>query len=92
MTCQKCQSHDAEPILSWTIVGRKMTIPALHKWACLNRECRHEWPREITSPIVALASPTSPDLLTPEVAYDPYKAAQALRRRQTTVPPAPRAA
>jgi hypothetical protein len=65
MTCPKCQSHDAEPILNWTISGRKMTIPALHLWACLNRECRHEWPREIPTPIVAPAS-------LQEVAYDSH--------------------
>jgi hypothetical protein len=35
-------------------------------------ECRHQWPREITNPIVALASPASPEFLTQEVAYDSY--------------------
>jgi hypothetical protein len=38
MTCQKCQSQHAEPIMSWTISGRKMTVPQLSMWACLNRE------------------------------------------------------
>jgi hypothetical protein len=73
MTCPKCRSHNAEPVESWTIIGRKMTLPLLRMWACLNRECRHQWPREFTSPIVTLASPPSPDQLTQEVAYDPRK-------------------
>jgi hypothetical protein len=69
MTCPKCQSHHAEPIVSWTISGRKLTIPQVRMWACLNRDCRHEWPREVlTSPII-LASPTSPDVIQ-EVAYE----------------------
>ncbi|HEY6262677.1 MAG TPA: hypothetical protein VIW47_13845 [Nitrospiraceae bacterium] len=49
MTCPKCRSHNAEPIESWTISGRKLTIPLLRLWACVNRECRHQWPRELTS-------------------------------------------
>ena len=73
MTCQKCQSQNAEPIVIWTISGRKMTIPQLRLWAWLNLECRHQWPREFTSPIVTLASPACPDLLTQEVTYDPCK-------------------
>jgi len=72
MTCPKCQSQNAEPIVSWTISGRKMTLPQVRLWACLNLECRHQWPREITNPIVALASPASPEFLTQEVAYDSY--------------------
>ena len=73
MTCPKCQSQNAEPIVSWTISGRKMTVPQLRMWACLNRECRHQWPREFISPSVALTSPACPDLLTQEVAYGPRK-------------------
>ena len=64
MTCPKCQSQNAEPIMNWTISGRKMTVPQLRMWACLNQDCRHQWPRE---------SPAPPDLLTQEVAYDPCK-------------------
>lgn len=70
MTCPKCQSQNAEPIVSWTISGRKMTIPQLRLWACLNLDCRHQWPRAITSPIATLAFPAGPDLQTQEVAYD----------------------
>jgi hypothetical protein len=56
MTCPKCQSPNTEPTLSWTICGRKMTPPQIRVWACLNLKCRHEWPREITSPMVASIS------------------------------------
>lgn len=73
MTCPKCQSPNAEPIVSWTISGRKMTLPQVRLWACLNLRCRHQWPREFTNPMVALASPGGPELLTQEVAYDSYK-------------------
>ncbi len=55
MTCPKCQSHNAEPIVSWTISGRKMTIPQVRMWACLNLDCRHRWPRELSSPIQEVA-------------------------------------
>jgi hypothetical protein len=48
MTCQKCQSQHVEPIVSWTISVRRKIMPQLSMWACLNRECRHEWPREFT--------------------------------------------
>ena len=51
MTCPKCRSHNAEPIETWTISGRKLTIPLLRLWACVNRVCRHQWPRELSSPI-----------------------------------------
>jgi hypothetical protein len=71
MICPKCQSQHAEPIMSWTISGHKMTVPQLSMWACLNRECRHEWPREFTSPIEALASLPPPNLLSQEVPYGP---------------------
>jgi hypothetical protein len=71
MTCPKCSSQNAEPIVSWTISGSKMTVPQLRLWACLNRECRHQWPREFTSPTVTLPSPSRPDLKTQEVAHDP---------------------
>jgi hypothetical protein len=70
MTCPKCQSQNAEPIVSWTISGRKMTVPQVRMWACLNLKCRHQWPREFTSPIVVPASVPCPDLLTQEVAYE----------------------
>ena len=70
MTCPKCQSQNAEPTVSWTISGRKMTIPQVRMWACLNLKCQHQWPREFTNPIVALASLPCPDLLTQEVRYD----------------------
>jgi hypothetical protein len=45
MTCPKCR-HDAEPIETWTTSGRKMTLPLLRLWACMNGECRYQWPRE----------------------------------------------
>lgn len=61
MTCPKCLTHNAEPIESWTISGRKMTIPLLRLWACLNRDCRHQWPREFASSTVTLASPACSD-------------------------------
>ena len=78
MTCPKCRSHNAQPFESWTISGRKMTIPLLRLWACVNQDCRHQWPRESVSPIAALASPTCPDLPTQEVAYDPRKSSHSL--------------
>ena len=56
MTCPKCRSHHAQPFESWTIVGRKMTIPLLRLWACVNRDCRHQWPRELNSPIDGITS------------------------------------
>lgn len=71
MTCPKCRSHNAEPFESWTIVGRKMTIPLVRLWACVNQDCRHQWPRDFTSPLIPLASPACPDRRTQEVAYDP---------------------
>ncbi len=78
MTCPKCQSH-AEPIASWTISGHKMTIPLLHLWGCVNQDCRHQWPRDFTSPIVTLPSPPSPDQMpTQEVAYDPRNSSLSL--------------
>ena len=64
MTCPKCQSQYAEPIVSWTISGRKMTMPQLSMWACLNRVCRHEWPREPTSPVVVSMKDTPSDTQT----------------------------
>jgi hypothetical protein len=48
MTCPKCRSH-AEPTASWTISARKMTIPRVDLWACVNQDCRHEWPRDMSS-------------------------------------------
>ena len=53
MICPKCQSLNAEPTVSWTLCGRKMTLPQVRVWACLNLKCRYEWPRDITSPVVA---------------------------------------
>jgi hypothetical protein len=50
MTCPKCLSHRAEPTMSWTISGRKLTIPSVYLWACANPNCRHQWPRELSSP------------------------------------------
>jgi len=47
MTCPKCQSQNAKPILSWTLSGRKMTIPQLRLWACPNAVCLHQWPRKL---------------------------------------------
>jgi hypothetical protein len=71
MTSPKCHSHNAQPFESWTISGRKMTIPLVRLWACLNPDCRHQWPREFTSPIVTLAPPSGPDRQNQEVVYDP---------------------
>ena len=51
MTCPKCQNQNAEPIVSWTISGRKMTIPQLPLWACLNPVCLHQWRREVSEAI-----------------------------------------
>jgi hypothetical protein len=61
MTCPKCQSQYVEPIVSWTISGLKMTMPQLSMWACLNRVCRHEWPREPTSPVGVSTKDTPSD-------------------------------
>lgn len=70
MICPKCHSQNAQPTMSWTISGRKLTVPQLSLWACLNRECRYQWPRESTSPLAGLASLPRPDLLSQEVAYE----------------------
>ena len=51
MICPKCQSRNPEAIESWTISGRKMTIPLVRLWACMNQDCRHQWPRELRSSI-----------------------------------------
>ena len=66
MTCPKCRSHHAQPFESWTIVGRKMTIPLLRLWACVNRECRHQWPRELSSPIDGTSQAYLFDSLPPQ--------------------------
>lgn len=55
MTCPKCLTHHAEPIMSWTVSGRKFTIPAVRLWACVNQDCRHQWPREVSSPFQEVA-------------------------------------
>jgi hypothetical protein len=47
MTCPKCQSQNAAPFMSWTLSGRKMTMPQLRMWACRNPTCLHQWPREL---------------------------------------------
>lgn len=44
MICPKCQSQNAEPFMGWTLSGRKMTIPQLRMWACVNPTCLHIWP------------------------------------------------
>ena len=67
MTCPKCRSHHAKPIERWTLVGRKMTIPLVRLWACVNQDCRHQWPRDVTTSPIALASPEA----TQEVVYEP---------------------
>jgi hypothetical protein len=67
MTCPKCLSHHIEAIERWTIAGRKMTIPLVRMWNCLDRKCRHEWPREVIISPIALASPDT----IQEVAYEP---------------------
>jgi hypothetical protein len=69
MICPKCLSLHIEPIVGWTISGRKMTMPQLSLWACLNRECRHEWPREFTILIETPPSLPCPDLLSQEAPY-----------------------
>ena len=47
MTCPKCQSQNAKPFMSWTLSGRKRTIPQLRLWACQNAVCLHQWPRKL---------------------------------------------
>ena len=64
MICPKCQSQHTEPIVGWTISGRKMTVPQMRWWLCLNLECQHQWPREFTSPTAGPASLSRPDLLS----------------------------
>jgi hypothetical protein len=64
MTCPKCQSPNAEPTLGWTISGRRLTLPQLRLWACQNLECRYQWPREHTSPIVISVKDTPSDTQT----------------------------
>ncbi len=71
MTCPKCQSQHAEPIVNWTISGRKMTVPQIGMWACANPECQHQWPREIASLTESPASPPGPDLLSQDVPSGP---------------------
>ena len=69
MTCPKCQTRNVESTVRWTISGRKMTVPLVRMWACLNRKCQHEWPRESTSPNVGL---------TQEAVYDSCKGSLSL--------------
>ena len=47
MACPQCQSQNAKPFMNWTLSGRKMTIPQLRMWACLNAVCLHQWPRKL---------------------------------------------
>jgi hypothetical protein len=47
MACPQCQSQNAKPFMTRTLSGRKMTIPPLRMWACLNPTCLHKWPREL---------------------------------------------
>jgi hypothetical protein len=70
MTCPKCQRHNVEPIVSWTISGHKMTIPLLRLWACVNRECRHQWPRELSSPIDGITSLATAAAAAPDPGVD----------------------
>ena len=58
MVCPKCQSQRAEPIVSWTISGRKMTVPQMRWWACLNLECQHQWTRNSRIRRKSRVSPT----------------------------------
>ncbi len=51
-------SHHAQPFETWTLVGRKMTIPMVRLWACVNQECRHKWLRELSSPSHEVAQAT----------------------------------
>lgn len=60
MTCPKCLTHHAEPTMSWTVSGRKLTVPALHVWACVNQNCRHQWPRELDPPLEVAQHPFAP--------------------------------
>jgi hypothetical protein len=46
MSCPKCHGQKATPFMSWTISGRKMTVPQLQMWACVNPACLHQWPNE----------------------------------------------
>ena len=55
MTCPKCLTHHAEPITSWTISAHKMTIPRLELWACVNQDCRHQWPRDMSGVLQEVA-------------------------------------
>lgn len=46
MRCPRCQSQNATSFICWTLSGRKMTLPQVRMWACLDSTCRHQWPRE----------------------------------------------
>ena len=71
MVCPKCQGQRAEPIVRWTISGRKMTVPQMRWWACLNLECQHQWTREFTNPTESPASLPRPHLMSQEVPSGP---------------------
>jgi len=47
MACPQCQSQNGKPFMTRTLSGRKMTIPPLRMWACVNPTCLHKWPREL---------------------------------------------
>lgn len=49
MTCPKCLTHNAEPIVNWTMCCRKTTIPQFLMWECRNRDCLYQWPRDVSS-------------------------------------------
>ncbi len=51
MNCPKCATCHAEATMNWTISGRKLTIPSVYLWACVNPDCRYQWSRELSSPI-----------------------------------------
>lgn len=54
MICPKCKGH-AYAIETWTAAGRKLTIPRVRLWTCVNSKCLHQWPREFSSSIEEVA-------------------------------------
>jgi hypothetical protein len=46
MSCPRCQSQNATSFTCWTLSGRKMTLPQVRMWACLDLTCRHQWLRK----------------------------------------------
>ena len=51
MICPKCLSQHTEPIVSWTISGRKMTMPQLAYGLVRIENVGHEWPRDRRVPL-----------------------------------------